>query len=219
MHRLFMAALGATFIALGTLGTDPAQAALLNFSFTTESSGTGSFILNTDTVPTSESGLLTDDDGSVIGTGFVYPNAVSNFSFSSPDVNLSNLTGEFAVFPSNPPYFAPDSTGVDSGFEYPTGCTVATDFVCSVQVLTEYIGSISELPVLSDDPLSYPRAFAFQRINPTTSDFLTNDRITNFRVTPVPESDSVLGTLAFGIGGAGKLLKRKMNRKKAAIKP
>ncbi len=33
--------------------------------------------------------------------------------------------------------------------------------------------------------------------------------ITNFQVVSVPESDSVLGILAFGVGSAGLLLKRK----------
>ncbi len=47
---------------------------------------------------------------------------------------------------------------------------------------------------------------------------LLRDDITNFQVHPVPESNSSLGMLALGIGGAGMLLKRKMNRKRAAVR-
>ena len=43
MKRLSMAVAGAAFITLGTVAVSPAQAALLDFSFTSESRATGTF--------------------------------------------------------------------------------------------------------------------------------------------------------------------------------
>ena len=78
MQKLFMAVTATAFVAVGT-ATFPAQAALLDFSFTTESGATGTYTLNTDTAPASDQTLF----GPAF-TGILYKGAVSNFSFSSP---------------------------------------------------------------------------------------------------------------------------------------
>ena len=44
--------------------------------------------------------------------------------------------------------------------------------------------------------------------DPVTSELLSSDPITSFQAVRVPESDSVIGLLAFGVVGAGLLLKR-----------
>lgn len=213
MQRLSMAVAGATFIALG-IGTAPANAALIGFNFDTESGGTGSFILDTGTPPASEPSVVFFDDGSV-EEGILYLNAISDFSFSAPDTSFSNLTGDYSVFPSIPYTTRRPDTGVLS-IVGPSGCATATADFCSVNIDVEYSGSVSELPLLSNDPLSYPRAFEVLFVDPPTGDFISSDRIINFQAQAVPESDSALGILTVGIGGAGWLLKRKMNRKGAS---
>ena len=213
VKKLSMATAGAAFIVLGVGTTTPASAALLNFSFTTASGGTGSFILDTDTAPDLEPALLFGPDpSSEPDTGFQYQDAISNFSVSTPDVNLSNVTGDFAVFPSVPYTTTPSSGVLSIVGALPND----VDYYYPFQIDVEYSGNISELPTLSADPLSYPRLFAVDRYNATTGEFLSGDRITNFQV--VPDPGSILGTVAFGIGGAGLLLKRQLNTKKAAIR-
>lgn len=63
---------GAVLASLGTaLTASPAYSALLNFSFTTEEGGMGSFTLNTSV----------EDTRPDINVFDVYPNAISNFNF------------------------------------------------------------------------------------------------------------------------------------------
>jgi hypothetical protein len=210
MKRLSMAALGAAFIALGTFTTAPATAALLEFNFDTEGGGTGSFTLNTEASPNPETVLFRPGL-----TGITFPNAVSNFSFSAPYINLSSDTTNWSFAPSvtSDVFGLPANLGVLSGVNYPSGCTTPTSFTCTFNVAVLYSGNLSEL---SDDPLSY-RGIGIEVNDPITIDLLLRDDITNFRVVfrkVVPESDSGLSVLAFGIGGAGLLLKRKMNTKK-----
>ncbi|OKH60488.1 hypothetical protein [Scytonema sp. HK-05] len=207
-----MAVAGAAFIALLTEGTAPVQAALLDFSFTTESGATGSFTLETDTPPSGEPGIF----GPGI-TGISYPNAVSNFSVSAPYINLSNVTTDFNVVPSITSDFIgfPANLGVLSGVSYPPGCITAPGFTCLFDVAVLYSGNLSELPVLSDNPLSYSRGAGIRFYNPTTQERLLTDDITNFQVVrkqPVPESGSSLSLLAFGIASVGLLLKRNSDR-------
>lgn len=206
MKKLSMAALGATFIALGTFGTTPASATLLEFDFTTSNGGTGSFTLDTDTVPNPEPVSSGSEP-----TGITFPNAVSDFSFSAPYINLSSDTVDWSITPSisSDVIGLPANTGVLSGVNYPSGCATPSGISCTSNVAVLYSGNLSEL---SDDPLSY-RGLGFEVIEP-----LIRDNITNFQVQAVPEPDSILGTLAFGIGGVLVLLKYKMNRKKAAVK-
>ncbi len=203
MQMLSMAALGAAFIVLETVGT-PASAAILNFNFTTQSGATGYF--NLDTRPAPEPVLFRSEQG------FLFPNAVSDFSFSAPYINLSSVTADWGIAPSTTSdvFGLPANTGVQSGVGYPSGCATPSGYSCTFNVIVLYSGSLSELSVISDDPLSYPRGIGVGVFNPTMMNLLRDD-ITSFQVQAVPESDSSLGILTFGIGGAGMLLKRKMN--------
>ena len=85
--KLSTATAGAVFIALGTCSTAPATAALVEFNFTTENGGTGTFTLNTDTAPNPETVIFRPGL-----TGITFPNAVSDFSFSAPYITLSSDT-------------------------------------------------------------------------------------------------------------------------------
>ncbi len=192
----------------------PAQAALLDFSFATESGGTGSFTLDTDTPPASDPAITFNASGA-IEEGVAYLNAISDFSFSAPDTDIYSPTADFSVFPSIP-FNLPGSKGVESAVDLPSGCVVTTDSFCSLDIPVVYSGNVSELPKLSTDPRSYPAAFDAARFT-ETGEFLGSDRITSYQA--VPEPNSVLGTLALGIGGAGLLLKRKLNRKGPGVTP
>lgn len=212
-QKLSIAAAGAVFIFVSTVAMAPAQAVLLQFSFTTESGGRGTFTLDTDTAPDSNPAIVRDDDESVIVTGISYPNAISNFSFSAPYTEFRNLSAAYGVFPS----LIIDSTSSDtslSGVYYPSSCLSATGSYCS-KILEPivYSGNALELPELSANPLSYnyvslseATEIGVLRFDASTGDLLSADPITNFQA--VPESDSVVAILALGIGGAGLLLKR-----------
>ena len=212
MHLFFMA-VGAVVLAVGTAGTEPAQAALLDFSFTTVGGNTGSFTLNTDIAPVPGASF-----GSGFPTGFSYPEAVTNLSFSAPYINLSSVTTDWNIVPSITSDFIgfPSNLGVLSGVSYPSGCITAPGFSCLFNVAVFYSGNRTNLTVLSDKPNSYSRAVGVDFFDPTTQELLIRDEITNLKV--VPEPNSALGILAFGVGGALLLLKRKMNRKVAAIR-
>jgi hypothetical protein len=219
VKKLSMATTGAAFIALGTFGTAPATAALIDFSFTTSSGGTGSFTLDTDTPPGSEPAILEPDIPEAVG--ILYPKAVSNYSFSSSYLTFNNVTADWIVAPSITSDFIglpPNVRGVLSGPTYPSGCTTTPpNFTCLFDVAVIYSVNRTDLPVLDDNPLSYSRVLGIDFYNPTTGELRLREDITSFQV--VPEPDSALSLLGFGIGGYGLLLKRKMNRKKAAIKP
>lgn len=194
---------GVAIITLG-IGT-PGHSASLDFSFITVGGGTGSFILDTDIAPANEPANFG------VGFGLSYPNAISNFSFSAPYISpLNSVTADYDVAPSIP--LAPGA--VLSGVSYPSGCSRAPIFSCLINVAVFYSGNV---PELSDAPLSYPRGLGVDVFDPTTFQQVIREDIANLQV--VPEPGSVLGTLAVGVGGVGLLLKRKMNRKKAAINP
>ncbi|BAY44708.1 hypothetical protein SAMD00079811_23090 [Scytonema sp. HK-05] len=204
---------GAAFSAVLTLAIAPVQAAPLDFNFTTERGATGSFTLETDTPPSGDPALLR------MGvTGISYPNAVSNFSFSAPYINLSSVTTDFNVVPSLTSDFIglPANLGVVSAVSYPAGCITAPGLTCLFDISVLYSGNLSELPKLSDNPNSYSIGLGVDFYDPTTRERLHDD-ITNLQVVrkqPVPESNSGLGVLGFGIALAGLLLKRNSDRNK-----
>ncbi|BAZ26597.1 hypothetical protein NIES4073_75050 [Kalymmatonema gypsitolerans NIES-4073] len=217
MKRLSMTVAGAAFTALLTVAVAPVQAAPLDFNFTTESGATGSFTLDTDIAPAPELRQL-----GARFRGILYPNAVSNFSFLSPQLNVSGGTADYQVAPELSsdilaPVFGFPFTGVLSGAAYPSGCSSGTTYTCRISAGIIYNGNLLELPKLSDDPNSYPSGSFITLYDPTTAAPLSTDRITNLQVVrkqPIPESDSSLGILAFGIAGVGLLLKRNSDRKK-----
>ncbi|MBW4600915.1 MAG: hypothetical protein KME29_15290 [Calothrix sp. FI2-JRJ7] len=218
MQRLSTIAIGAAFIALGTCSTTPVTAALLDFSFTTSSGATGSFILDTDTAVNPFPAIGLNNDGTYTEIGLSYPNAVSNFSVSAGNINLRSVAADFGVFPAIA--LNPASTGILSSIEYPSGCLTTTGFFCSIDVDLGYSGNVSELPVLSDDPLSYSTNIVLRVANSTTGivseDAITRLQVTNLQAVAVPEPNFGLGTLAIGVGGVGLLVKRTINRKKRA---
>ncbi len=208
--KLSIAVTATAFIAVQTVVVNPVQAALIDFSFTTSRGATGTFTLNTDTPPSANPALLR------MGiTGIAYPNAVSNFSFSAPYTNLSNVTTDFNVVPFLSSEFIglPANIGVISALSYPPGCITAPGLSCLFDISVLYSGNMKELPALSDSPLSYSRGVGVDFLDPTTQERLRDD-ITNLQVVTnkaVPEPNSSLGILAFGIAGVGLLLKRKKN--------
>jgi len=200
-------AIAAAVIAVGTVAADSAQAALLDFNFTTENGATGSFTLDTDTPPSPDPALFRFGF-----EGFAYPNAVSDFSISAPYLNLSSVTTDYNVVPLLSDFLGLPGTGLASGVSYGPGCITAPGLTCRLGLSVSYSGDSSELPVLSDDPTSYSRGLAvsiFENSQP-----LLRESITNFQVVarPIPESDTSLSLLTFGIGSVSLLLKRKISR-------
>lgn len=201
-------AIAAAVIAVGTVAADSSQAALLDFNFTTESGATGSFTLDTDTPPSPDPALVRFGS-----TGFAYPNAVSDFSISAPYLNLSSVTTDFYVVPLLSNFFGSSGTGITSGVSYDPGCITAPGFTCTFGLSVSYSGDPSELPVLSDDPISYSTGLAVGIFE--NRELLVRDSITNFKIVPrqsIPESNTTLSVLTFGIGSVSLLLKRKISR-------
>ena len=211
-QKLSIAVAAAAFIAVGTVAITPVQAALIDFNFTTAGGATGKFTLNTDTHPSPSPAIFAPEI-----TGISYPNAVSGFFLSAPYINLSSITTDFNVAPSITSDLIgfPANLGVISDVSYPPGCITAPGLSCLFDVAVFYSGNQTELPVLSDNPLSYSRGVVIDFFEPTTKELLIRDNITNFQVISkqVPESNSGLSILASVIGGVGLLEKRKMNRK------
>lgn len=196
-------AIAAAVIAVETVTADSSQAALLGFNFTTENGATGSFTLDTDTLPSPDPAIFRFGF-----TGFAYLNAVSDFSLSAPYLNLSSVTTDFNVVPLLSEFLGLPGTGLASGVSYEPGCITAPGLTCKLGLSVSYSGDPSELPVLSDDPNSYSTGLAvsiFENSRP-----LLRDSITNFQV--VPEPDNSLSVLVFGIGSVSLLLKRKISR-------
>jgi hypothetical protein len=214
MRRLFKAVAGAIIMGVGSGAITPAKAELLDFSFTSQTGVTGSFTLDTEAAPS-----RVPSAGAGPGLpGILYPNAVSNFFLSSPQLNLSGVTTDYEVVPpaTSDLLGLPAGLGVLSGTVYPPGCS-SGNFTCTVTAGVLYSGDLSKLPVLSDDPASY-LSLGIEFFDPETAEQinLTPDLYTNFQVVRrqrVPESDYSLSILAFGVAGVGLLLKRKMNKR------
>lgn len=215
---LFMTVVGVTFV-VGTGAIIPAQAALLDLNFTTESGTTGTFILDTDA--TSSPNPANFGVNPVTGlpiTGLSYPNAISNLFLSSASQQL-NLSGESADFEVAPTLTAsligiPNAEGVISGGVFPSGCSIGNRFRCLFTLSVSYTGNLSQLPQLSDDPTSYSRGLSIDFFEPTTAQLVNRDLVTNLQVSqPVPEPESGLSILAFGALSAHLLLKRNLERK------
>ncbi len=212
MQKLAVAVAGVAFITVGTLAVEPVQAALLDFNFSTTSGATGAFTLNTNTNPSPEPAIFRPGV-----TGLAYPGAISNFSISAPYVNLSNITTDFDIVPSVTSYSIgfPVNLGVLSGVSYPPGCITNSSLTCLFDVALFYSGNQTELPTLSDNPLSYSRSVGVDFFDPTTNKLLIRDEITNFKVVSrqVPEPNSSLSILISAIGIVGLLVKRNLYTK------
>lgn len=192
--------------AVGTLGLEPAQAALLDFSFTTINGATGTFTLDTDTTPSPIPSI-----GAGIGgfPGILYPSAVSDFSFSSaqsPEFNLSNEIVDWEIIPG----IIPGNMGNLSGVVSPSGCSTGTTFTCLINIGVLYTGNTSEL---SDNPDSYPVGLGIELFDPTNNNAsLGIEPFSEYKVVQretVPEPNTYLSIFALGIYGTASALKRK----------
>ncbi|BAZ18611.1 hypothetical protein NIES4071_104960 (plasmid) [Calothrix sp. NIES-4071] len=209
MQRLFMTVAGAVLMALGSGTYAPVQAALLDFNFTSVSGVTGSFTLDTDTKFSPQPSA-----GAGPGLpGILYPNAVSNFFLSSPQLNLNGVTADYEVVPpaTSDRLGLPPGLGVLSGAVYPSGCS-AQNFGCLVTAGVLYAGNLSQLPVLSDNPVDY-KSLGIEFFDPQTGEQinLTPDLYTNFQVVrrqSIPEESSSLSLLIFGVVSTCLLSKR-----------
>lgn len=207
----FVVAFSAACVAMGTVASDSAQAALLDFSFTTTSGATGTFTLDTDTPasPVPSLGIPSPDI-----SGILYPNAVSSFSFSSPDkpqLNVSNQVADWEVIPNIPTI----PNGNLSGLVFPSGCSAQAPFTCLVNIGVLYTGDPSEL---SDNPELYSIGLGSDTFDSTNNfDSFGIEQFTEYKVVrreTVPEPNSILGTLAISIYGTTLLLKHKNRSQK-----
>ncbi len=138
-----------SFPLIRTLATGRPKT-VLRFKFTIEGGGKGSFDFNTATGFTTASGTF--------GTEFLYPDAVSDFSFSGQDRDLKKENASWKVVPGLKAQFLglpPGTPGVLSGVNYPNGCSTGTVNACSTTVAVLYLGNLTQLPELSTDPNSY----------------------------------------------------------------
>lgn len=207
-------AVAAAVIAVGTVAVDSSQAALLDFNFTTESGATGSFTLDTDIPAAPEPALFRFGF-----TGNAYLNAVSNFSLSAPYLNLDNVTTDYNLVPDLGDFLGIPGSGAASGVSYDPGCIIEEGLTCTLGLSISYTGDPSELPALSDDPASYSAGLAvsiFENSEPVSRDFITSFQVVPRQ--PIPESDTGLSVLAFGIGSISLLLKRKISKTGKATK-
>ncbi len=190
-------AIAATTLSFFAIGINSAQAALLQFSFTTDQEGSGSFLLDTETPVSSEIiPPLFDDTGEVFAEGTLYANAVSNFFFSSPGAGTFNYaTLDFIVFPTVS--YAPGSVAGAIGLRQ---CS-DPDADCPIQLDLDYLGSLAELPTLSANSESYD-LFAVFGYQAGVAGFTLDESITSQSSTAVPAPAVFPGVLAAGALGA-----------------
>ena len=190
-------AIAATTLSFFAIGINSAQAALLQFSFTTDQDGSGSFLLDTETPVSSEVIPLFDETGEeLIGEGRNYPDAVSNFFFSSPGAGTFNYASvDFVLFPPN--LVNKFSRGVIG----PSQCNdPAAD--CPIQLNLDYLGNLAEFPTLSANPENYDLFAVFgYRAGVAEFTFLENI-ISPSSATAVPAPAVFPGVLAAGALGA-----------------
>jgi hypothetical protein len=201
-------AIASTTLSLVTVNLAPAQAAKLNFSFTTQNGSTGSFILDTEITPSPEPALFFLGNGSV-AEGIGYLDAVSDFSVSIFGTEISRSTGDFVVYPT---LTAPGGFPIFSSVQTPAGCSVSPTVPCSLNVDVVFSGDPAALPELPSNPEAYSPLGLIGDILPN-GDFIVSSSVTVIPDEPaaVPESSSALGLLALGLIGMGWSLKRKVS--------
>ena len=180
----------------------PAKAALIDFQFTTASGGTGTFTLNTDTKAASIPVILDPSMPEVVG--IIYPEAISNYSFSSSYLTFNNFTADWVVAPSITSDFIglpPEVRGVLSGSTYPSRCTTPPNFTCLLDVAVIYSGNLAD-SVLSDEPLSYSTVLGIDFYDLTAGELGLREDIVSSQVVrsqAVPESNYSSSIFASGI--------------------
>jgi hypothetical protein len=203
-------AIASATLGLVTVGLAPAQAAKINFSFATQSGSTGSFILDTATLPSPEPALFFLGGG-VVAEGTSYIGAVSDFSFFRMGEEISNPASDFVVYPTIP--LRPNGFPILSSVQAPITCSIVPDISCSLNVDIAFFGELAALPELPSAPEAY---FPFQIIGDVLPD---GDLITSFNAALIPddpaavsESSSALGLLALGLMGMGWSFKQRSKR-------
>jgi hypothetical protein len=200
-------AIAVTTLSFFAIDINSAQAALLQFSFTTAQEGSGSFLLDTETPVSSEIIPQLVDGTGAIAEGTLYANAVSNFFFSSPGAGTFNYsTLDFVLFPTVS--FAPGSVAGAVGLRQ---CS-DPEADCPIQLDLDYLGNLAELPTLSTDSKSYD-LFAVFGYQAGVADFTFVEDITGQLATAVPAPAVFPGVLAAGALGA---VYRKRQRKKVS---
>ena len=174
---LIGAVASSSFPLLRTLAVGRSKT-VLRFQFTTAQGGKGSFYLDTNTAPSSEPAIF----GPGI-TGISYPLAVSDFSFSSPYVDLKKEAANWDVAPKIPLNIS-GRTGVLSGVSFPSGCSTGSAFSCLINIAVLYSGSDASL---SAEPNSYPLAIGVDFFDPATRQLIVRDDATDLKVIALPE--------------------------------
>ena len=210
-------AIAATTLSFFAIGINSAQAALLQFSFTTKNffniqeTGSGSFLLDTETPASSEVIPLLDATGAeVVGEGREYRDAVSNFFFSSPGAGTFNYAtldlGVFFLFKPSASFPLP------FGAISPRQCSdLESD--CPIQVGLDYLGNLTEFPILSANPESYKllNVIAFQA---GVAKLTFDEVITSPSATAVPAPAVFPGVLA--AGALGVVYRKRQSKKVSA---
>jgi hypothetical protein len=206
-----VATVGAVFLPLGFV-LAPAQAALLDFSFTTQRGGTGFFTLDT-SVENTFTGNFNPD--AFFG---VLPNAISGFTFGGTGQTATSDGILRFVATASDTSFRIDSAGYGGGLG-------------PVSQVGLFFSSPSDPNpsdlnfVLPSDPSQYvPRAYfeSFLGYVIFSTGGSDNDSITSVSVaahpssTSVPEPTPTVSLVTLGSLGAGYLLRKKMRSSKKA---
>ena len=211
MQKLSALSLGVLVTGLGMITATPAEAARLQFTFTTASGGVGSFILETDTEAVPESEL--PDFFTIRAGNQAYLSAVSDFSFTSSDLTLTNVDADYGVFPAvefGPLLGVEGVPGAYSAVYIEAGCLFDPFAFCPNEFPIAYTGDLTALPKLADDPSAYAIGFDLASVAPDGA--ISSDPLTSFSVEAVPEPASLLGLVLLGTAGLGhSLIKRLVN--------
>ena len=199
-----------TLLAISSLAISaPVDAAQLQFNFTTQSGGSGSFLLDTDTAAVPESELpafFTIREGNQ-----AYLGAVSNFSFTSPEVTIDGVDADYGVFPAvefGSLLGVPEVLGAYTAVYAPAGCLFDPAAFCPTEFPIAYTGDLSAIPGLSDDPSDYSAGFDIASVDPTTG-VIISDPLTSFSVETVPEPGTVASMVVLGMLSMGSSLLRR----------
>ena len=207
LHKLSISV--ASIVGILAVAIEPSKAALLDFSFVTEQGAVGEFTLNTDAEPANEPAIFRFGF-----TGVAYLDAVTDFSLTAPYLTLDGVTTDFNVVPDLADFLGIPGSGAASGISYDPGCIIETGLTCTLGLSISYLGDLTTLPALSDDPTTYASGTAvsiFENSEPISRDFITEFQVTSR--TPVPEpTNSIISLLACTIGSATLLRKHKNKR-------
>ena len=187
----FMAA-GAIFFTGVGASIGSAQAALLDFSFQTNTGGNGSFTLNTD--------ILDMRADPFAGN---YPSAILNAQYNGTPQDASITAGTLNAF------YTDAATGMQQYQSYGSNFGFLVNFQSTTVDLVNQLAS---------DPSIYQSLFAGGTLDQYDPN-ITDPTITSLTViaqqqppTGVPEPNATVSMLAFGALGAGAALQRKMKR-------